>query len=91
MMNRYAVSVIGLGYVGLPLASLLAENHDVTGFDVDSSRINDLQNSNLPVDEPGLPEYFISGLKNKSLKLTANPHEIRKTLIKIVTVGTPPF
>jgi UDP-N-acetyl-D-mannosaminuronic acid dehydrogenase len=89
MMNRYAVSVIGLGYVGLPLASLLAENHDVTGFDVDSSRINDLQNSNLPVDEPGLPEYFISGLKNKSLKLTANPHEIRKTLIKIVTVGTP--
>lgn len=89
MINSYSVSVIGLGYVGLPLSSLLAVNHNVTGFDVDKSRIKSLQNSYLPVDEPELPEYFDQAVKNKRLKLTANAQDIRDTLIKIVTVGTP--
>ena len=88
-MNSYNVSVIGLGYVGLPLSSLLAVNHDVIGFDVDKGRVKSLLNSYLPVDEPGLPEYFNSSIKNKKLKLTDNPHNIRETQIKIITVGTP--
>ena len=89
MMNRYSVSVIGLGYVGLPLSCLLAENHEVTGFDVDKEKIKSLIDSNLYVDEPELKQYFNSAIKSGSLILTDNKDEIRKSLIKIVTVGTP--
>lgn len=89
MISDYNISVIGLGYVGLPLSSLLAVNYDVIGFDVDECRIKSLQNYNIPVDEPELSEYFNSAIRNNRLKLTDNPHELRKTLIKIVTVGTP--
>ena len=37
------IVVIGLGYVGLPLAVALAKTFDVTGFDVDSGRIDELR------------------------------------------------
>ena len=37
------ISVIGLGYVGLPLAIALARKFDVIGFDVDSGRIAELE------------------------------------------------
>ena len=89
MMSSYSVSVIGMGYVGIPLSSLLAINCDVIGFDVDKTRIKNLINSELPVDEPDLPEYFSRAVNNKKLKFTDNVHDIKNTLIKIVTVGTP--
>ena len=88
-MSSYSVSVIGMGYVGIPLSSLLAINCDVIGFDVDEARIKNLINLELPVDEPDLPEYFSRAVNNKKLKFTDNVHDIKDTLIKIVTVGTP--
>ncbi len=88
-MSSYNVSVIGLGYVGLPLSSLLAVNHNVIGFDVDKDRVKNLLNSYIPVDEPELSEYFNTAIKNKKLELTDNPKDIMRTQIKIVTVGTP--
>ena len=89
MKNSYTVSVIGMGYVGIPLSTLLALNCDVIGFDVDKDRIKSLQNSILPINEPGLPELFNQAVNSRKLKFTNNVREIRDTLIKIVTVGTP--
>lgn len=89
MKNSYTVSVIGMGYVGIPLSTLLALNCDVIGFDVDKDRIKSLQNSILPINEPGLPEIFNQAINSRKLKFTYDAREIRNTLIKIVTVGTP--
>lgn len=89
MMNKYLVSVIGLGYVGLPLSCLLAETHYVIGFDADEQKIESLLNSCLYIDEPGLKDYFNSAMKSGKLILTHKPHDLRKSCIKIVTVGTP--
>jgi len=51
------VCVIGLGYVGLPLAVALAAHNDVIGFDLDAGRVEELKSGHdrtLEVDEPDL-------------------------------------
>ena len=53
-MNNTKIAVIGLGYVGLPLARLFATKYSVVGFDINASRISELQNgkdSTLEVSE----------------------------------------
>ncbi len=53
------ITVLGLGYIGLPNALLLASNgHEVVGVDVDSKKIDGLNEGVLPFEEPGLPELF---------------------------------
>ena len=45
-MNTIKIAVIGLGYVGLPLARLFATKYDVVGFDINPTRISELQKGN---------------------------------------------
>lgn len=42
-MYKYKISIIGLGYVGLPLARLCATKYPIVGFDINSKRISELQ------------------------------------------------
>ncbi len=42
---KYKISVIGLGYVGLPLAYELSKYFDVVGFDIDKTRVEQLSNN----------------------------------------------
>ena len=88
-MYNYSISVIGLGYVGIPLSSLLAIKYNVVGFDIDKSKIEKLIKNEIPVDEPDLKENFDSAILNKKLKITEKPEDIKNTDIKIITVGTP--
>ena len=83
------IAVIGLGYVGLPLSSLLAVKNDVVGFDVDSGKIESIRKGNIPIREPDLEKYLKSAISSGKLKVTADPSEIRDTDVKIITVGTP--
>ena len=83
------IAVIGLGYVGLPLASLLATNFSVVGFDVDHKRINELRNMKIPINEPGIENYFLKAVELKKLLITDSPALIRDANVKIITVGTP--
>ena len=83
------IAVIGLGYVGLPLSSLLAVKNDVVGFDVDSGKIESIRKGNIPIREPDLEKYLKSAISSGKLKVTADPSEIRNTDVKIITVGTP--
>lgn len=46
MHKNYNIAVIGLGYVGLPLALEFAKKYSVTGFDINKERVNDLRNGN---------------------------------------------
>ncbi len=83
------IAVIGLGYVGLPLSSLLARNFTVIGFDVDKTKIIEINNGYTPIDEPELDKLLSSALKRGSLTVTDNASLIKDTQIKIITVGTP--
>ena len=78
------VVVIGLGYVGLPLAVALAKQFDVVGIDVDEARIAGLRNG---VDRTG--EIGSEALAASSLKLSSDPEGGRGADFYIVTVPTP--
>ncbi|MYL82867.1 nucleotide sugar dehydrogenase [Desulfovibrio aerotolerans] len=82
--RKAAVAVIGLGYVGLPLAVALARHFDVVGFDVKAARVEELRagrDSTLEV-EPG-------ELTAASLRYTCDPAELAACKIFIVAVPTP--
>jgi len=78
------IAVIGLGYVGLPLAIALARHFPVTGFDINVERIAELKDG---VDRTR--EIEASVLKETTLKPTANAAELLQHDIYIVTVPTP--
>jgi len=79
------IAVIGLGYVGLPLAFEFSKKFNVIGFDLNKNRIAEL---NKFVDTTG--ELSFDDLKNaRSLKYTNKLNEIHSANIYIVTVPTP--
>lgn len=83
------ISVIGLGYVGLPLSLLLARKYYVIGFDTDNTKIEKLKRGINPISEPGI-EKLMSNLDVMShLELSSNSAELKNTKMKIITVGTP--
>ena len=89
------ITVIGLGYVGLPLARLFATKYAVIGFDVNPIRIAELRNCNdktLEVSEELLKTVIISNNPQKNEKglfFTADSEDIKDSNIYIVTVPTP--
>lgn len=78
------LAVIGLGYVGLPLAMAFAEHVSVTGFDIDEERLVKLRKGMDPVGELN-PEIF----KGKSITFTSSVEELGEASFYIVTVPTP--
>ena len=56
------ISVLGLGYIGLPTALLFASaGHEVIGIDIDKRKVDLLNSGKLPFQEPGLNELFEKG------------------------------
>jgi len=78
------IAIIGLGYVGLPLAVALAPHFKVTGFDISERRVNELKSGHDRTNE-----VESDRLKAAPLALTARPQDIRDHDIYIVTVPTP--
>jgi UDP-N-acetyl-D-galactosamine dehydrogenase len=78
------IAVVGLGYVGLPLAVALAHKHDVVGFDVSASRVAALREGLDSTNEVSAGE-----LSAVSFTITADPAELKGCEIFIVTVPTP--
>ena len=91
-MNK--VAVIGLGYVGLPLARLFATKYKVGGFDINEIRIGELCNGHdctLEVDDDVLRGVLVSDFQNSGngLLCSSNLEEIRDCDYYIITVPTP--
>jgi UDP-N-acetyl-D-glucosamine/UDP-N-acetyl-D-galactosamine dehydrogenase len=78
------ICVIGLGYVGLPLAVALAKRFDVTGFDINTTRIDELKNGT-----DRTREIETHDLKKSTIKLTTSSVDLKGHDIFIVTVPTP--
>jgi UDP-N-acetyl-D-galactosamine dehydrogenase len=87
------IAVIGLGYVGLPLARLFATKYSVTGFDINQSRIDALKlgnDSTLEIDAASLQEVLLATKGNgNGLYCTSTLAEIADCTYFIVTVPTP--
>lgn len=82
--KRSKLAVIGLGYVGLPLALEFAKYFSVIGFDIKQKTINSLQNGIDPSKELG-PEAF----KNKDIVFTSDADDLKEASFFIVAVPTP--
>ena len=78
------VTVIGLGYVGLPLALAFADQLPTVGFDIDSSRIEQLLDGNDRNQE--VSQEIIT---SSSLTLTADENSVTNADFIVVTVPTP--
>src|SRR4030042_5882859 len=78
------ICVGGLGYVGLPLALALAKKFDLTGFDINKERVNQLA-SGIDINNETLGQ----DLKKSKMKFTSDEKEINKCDFVIVAVPTP--
>ena len=85
------ISVLGSGYVGLVTGACFAEfGLSVTCMDVDPTRIEKLENGEIPFYEPGLAELVAKGRKSGNLKFTTDLNSALDTaLVIFIAVGTP--
>lgn len=82
-MNRN-VSIIGLGYVGLPVAVAFGRNSHVIGFDINPRRVRELSEG---IDSTH--EVFEEDLKRSDIKFTSNPEDLKLANFHIIAVPTP--
>ena len=89
MGDGMKIAVIGLGFVGLSLASVLASKGDnVIGIDIDVKKCKKISNGISPFFEPDLKKTLRTGLKKKLI--ISNDFSLIKYCDMIfVTVGTP--
>lgn len=81
------ICVIGLGYVGLPLAHAFSEKYEVVGFDINKARIDELNSGfdrTLELNQTQVKESLENGMK-----FTLDVEEIKDCNVYIVTVPTP--
>jgi len=89
--NRYRISIIGLGYVGLPLAIEFSKKYIVVGFDINLARIDELNRGEDRTLEADL-KSLTSVLKvadEYGLTFSSNVDDIKDCDIYIITVPTP--
>ena len=92
-MEKKAIAVVGLGYVGLPLAIEFSRKYKVVGYDINEQRIAELSagiDRTAEVESSLLKERLSSNyVLEGRLFLTSNLEDIRLCQIYIVTVPTP--
>lgn len=87
-MDNIKIAVIGLGYVGLPLARLFSTKFKTVGFDLNRSRVGEIMaghDATLEVSD----ELLLDALSNHNFKCTADLDDIRDCNFYVVAVPTP--
>lgn len=88
---EYKIAIIGLGYVGLPLAVEFAKKYNVIGFDIDKKRILELQSGHdhtLEVSDQNL-KAVLNKDNQKGLFLSCSASDIKPCNVFVITVPTP--
>lgn len=83
----YQIAVIGLGYVGLPLARLFSTRYTTIGFDLNTQRVEALNNGQDETNE--VEESLLQEALAKGFRCTSQIEEIRSCNIYIIAVPTP--
>ena len=82
--RKEKISLIGLGYVGMPIAVAFAKKADVIGFDLNEEKIETYLKGIDPTNEVGDEE-----VKNTTVMFTSNAHDLKQARFHIVAVPTP--
>lgn len=85
-LSKLKIGIVGLGYVGLPLAVEFGKKFSVIGFDLNKIRIDEL-NNNIDSTKEISSEELKSSKKN--LSFVCNPQDLSKCNVYIITVPTP--
>lgn len=85
------LSVFGVGYVGCVSAACFAkEGHDVTGVDVNPTKVEIINKGNSPIIEPGIGELMKEAVASRRLRATTSAAEaVNNSEVSLVCVGTP--
>ncbi|SDS72866.1 UDP-N-acetyl-D-galactosamine dehydrogenase [Maribacter dokdonensis] len=88
------IGIIGLGYVGLPLAALFAQKYNVVGFDINKKRVDEINSGNdLTLELTSFDLNSVlkpkSKIKDQGLYCTTNIGDLEDCTCYIVTVPTP--
>lgn len=93
MKEEVKIAIIGLGYVGLPLARLFATKYSVIGFDINEQRVSELKkgiDTTLEIEKEALKKVLLEKpSKEEGLYCTTNIEQIKTCNYYIVTVPTP--
>lgn len=84
-MNKNKIAIVGLGYVGLPLAVEFGKKHEVVGFDINKQRISELSEGNDRTLETTKDDI----LSSTFLTFSSDQEQLRQCNIFIITVPTP--
>lgn len=84
LSGKEKLSLVGLGYVGMPIAVAFAKKIKVVGFDLNEAKINLYKNGTDPTNEVG-----DEVIKNTKVDFTADPSKLREAKFHIVAVPTP--
>lgn len=92
--NKYKIAIIGLGYVGLPLAIEFGKKFKVLGFDINVNRIEELKNGSDKTNEADLEGMkmatdLLESNGNIGLLFSSNCDDLKEYNIYIITVPTP--
>ncbi|WP_068691073.1 nucleotide sugar dehydrogenase [Culturomica massiliensis] len=86
-MKNVKIAVIGLGYVGLPLARLFSTKYTTIGFDMNRSRVQALMDGHDSTLE--VPDELLQAALKNGFRCTSDPEEIRGCNFYVVAVPTP--
>lgn len=93
MKKEIKIAIIGLGYVGLPLARLFATKYSVIGFDINKKRVEELKkgiDTTLEIENEMLQKVLVKAPSTvKGLYCTTNIQDIEQCNYYIITVPTP--
>lgn len=81
--DKAKLAIVGLGYVGMPIAVEFAKHIPVIGFDINEKRVNEYRNGIDSTREVG------DAIKNTTVDFTTNPKKLSETRFIIVAVPTP--
>lgn len=81
--GKEKLALVGLGYVGMPIAVEFAKHISVIGFDINEKRVNEYQNGIDATNEVG------DAIKNTTVEFTSDPAKLKETKFIIVAVPTP--
>ncbi len=87
MSAEYKICVIGLGYVGLPLARLFSTKYKTIGFDMNQTRVNELNGGHDETKE--VPDELLQSAIRNGFQCTTNVEEVKDCNVYIVAVPTP--
>jgi UDP-N-acetyl-D-mannosaminuronic acid dehydrogenase len=90
--KKARLAVIGLGYVGLPVAAMFAEKgFDVLGMEIRSDRVKMINSGKSPIegDEPGLEELLTRVVGGKHLRASDDYEDLRDRDVILIDVETP--